>query len=401
MNEAFIYDAIKTPRGKAKKTGALYQIKPIELLANCFKAIQKRNDLDTTYINDAIIGCVSPVGEQGANIAKSALLFADWSNKVSGFQLNRFCASGLEAVNLAAMKVRSGWEDMLIAGGLESMSRVAIEADGGALLFDPDVITHIGYVPQGISADLIATLEEYDRETLDAYALRSQQRAAAAWDAGYFDSATIPIYNTAGMLVLDRDEHLRPNTTLEILAGLPPAFAEIGNSGFDAIALRKYPVVEKIQHLHTAGNSSGIVDGAAMMLIGNAEMGKRLGLKPKAKIISVGNASTDATLMLQGPTPATKRALKNIGMDKKDIDLWEMNEAFAAPVLKFQSDMDIDPDILNVNGGAIAMGHPLGATGCMILGTLMNELIRRNKSTGLATLCAGGGMGISTIIEIV
>jgi len=375
MNEAFIYDAIKTPRGKAKKTGALYQIKPIELLANCYKAIQKRNDLDTSYVNDAIIGCVSPVGEQGANIAKSALLFADWSNKVSGFQLNRFCASGLEAVNLAAMKIRSGWEDLLIAGGIESMSRAAIESDGGALLFDPDVITHIGYVPQGISADLIATLEEYDRQTLDEYALRSQQRAAAA--------------------------HIRPNTTLETLSSLPAAFAEIGDSGFDAIALRKYPVVEKIKHLHTAGNSSGIVDGAAMMLIGNAEMGKRLGLKPKAKIISVGNASTDATLMLQGPTPATKRALKNAGMEKNDIDLWEMNEAFASPVLKFQRDMDIDPETLNVNGGAIAMGHPLGATGCMILGTLMNELIRTNKSTGLATLCAGGGMGISTIIEIV
>ncbi len=401
MNEAFIYDAIKTPRGKAKKTGSLYQIKPIELLSNCFKAIQQRNDLDTSYVNDAIIGCVSPVGEQGGNIAKSALLFADWSNKVSGFQLNRFCASGLEAVNLAAMKIRSGWEDLLVAGGIESMSRTAIESDGGALLFDPDVITHIGYVPQGISADLIATLEDYSRETLDAYALQSQQRAAKAWEAGYFDSATIPIHNTAGMLVLEKDEHLRPSTTLDGLANLRPAFANIGAAGFDAIAMRKYPVVERIKHLHTAGNSSGLVDGAALMLIGSAEMGKRLGLTPKAKIISVGNASTDATLMLQGPTPATKRALKNIGMNKEDIDLWEMNEAFASPVLKFQQDMDIDPAILNVNGGAIAMGHPLGATGCMILGTLMNELIRQKKSTGLATLCVGGGMGIATIIEIV
>ena len=401
MNEAFIYDAIKTPRGKGRKSGALYQIKPIELLANCFRAIEKRNQLDTALVDDAIIGCVSPVGEQGANIAKSALLFADWSNKVSGFQLNRFCASGLEAVNLAAMKIRSGWEDLVIAGGLESMSRTAIESDGGPMLFDPDVITHIGYVPQGISADLIATLEDFDRETLDAYALMSQQRAAVAWDGGYFKDSTIPIYNTAGMLVLDKDEHLRPQTTMEALSALPPAFAEIGAAGFDSIAMRKYPVVECINHLHTAGNSSGIVDGAALMLIGNKEMGERLGLKPKAKIIAIGNASTDATLMLQGPTPATKRALKNAGMTKDDIDLWEMNEAFASPVLKFQKDMDIDPAILNVNGGAIAMGHPLGATGCMILGTLMNELIRRKKNTGLATLCVGGGMGVSTIIEIV
>ena len=401
MNEAYIYDAIKTPRGKGKKSGALYQIKPIELLANCFKAIQERNNLDTSYVNDAIIGCVTPVGEQGANIAKSALLFADWSHHVSGFQLNRFCASGLEAVNLAATKIRSGWENLIIAGGLESMSRASIESDGGALLFDPDVITHIGYVPQGISADLIATLEEYDRDTLDKYALQSQMRAAAAWEAGYFDSATIPIYNSAGMLVLEKDEHLRPNTTLEQLSKLPPAFARIGDSGFDAIALRKYPVVEKIKHHHTAGNSSGIVDGAALMLIGSKEVGEKIGLKPKAKIISIGNACSDSTLMLQGPTPASRRALKSAGMEKKDIDLWEMNEAFASPVLKFQQDMDIDPELLNVNGGAIAMGHPLGATGCMILGTLMNELIRRNKSTGLVTLCAGGGMGISTIIEIV
>jgi len=401
MNEAFIYDAIKTPRGKAKKSGALYQIKPIELLSNCFHAIQQRNDLDTTYVNDAIIGCVSPVGEQGANIAKSALLFADWSNKVSGFQINRFCASGLEAVNLAAMKIRSGWGDLVVAGGTESMSRTAIESDGGAMLFDPDVITHIGYVPQGISADLIATLEDYDRATLDAYALQSQQRAASAWENGYFDSATIPVYNTAGLLVLDKDEHLRPTTNINDLAKLSPAFAEIGAKGFDAIAMRKYPVVERINHLHTAGNSSGMVDGSALMLIGNEAIGKKLGLQPKAKIIAVGNASTDATLMLQGPTPAAKLALKNAGLNKEDIDLWEMNEAFASPVLKFQNDMNIDPEKLNVNGGAIAMGHPLGATGCMILGTLMNELIRRNKKTGLATLCAGGGMGIATIIEIV
>jgi acetyl-CoA C-acetyltransferase len=401
MNEAFIYDAIKTARGKGKKTGALYQIRPIELLANCFNAIQTRNELDTSFVNDAIIGCVTPVGEQGANIAKSALLFSDWSNKVSGFQLNRFCASGLEAVNLAAMKIRSGWEDLIVAGGIESMSRANIESDGGPLLFDPDVIAHIGYVPQGISADLIATIEEYSREELDQYALQSQLRAAKAWQAGYFDSYTIPMYNSAGMLVLEKDEIIRPNTNLDKLSSLPPAFEEIGHSGFNAIALRKYPVIEKINHLHTAGNSSGIVDGAALMLIGNKEVGERLGLTPKARIISIGNASTDATLMLQGPTPASKRALKSAGMEKGDIDLWEMNEAFASPVLKFQRDMDIDPAHLNVNGGAIAMGHPLGATGCMILGTLMNELIRTNKSTGLVTLCAGGGMGISTIIEIV
>lgn len=401
MSEAYIYDSIRTPRGKGKKSGALYQMKPISLLAECFKFIAKRNELDTSLVDDAVIGCVTPVDEQGANIAKSALLFAEWSHNVSGFQLNRFCASGLEAVNLAAMKVRSGWEDLVVAGGIECMSRVQMESDGGPLIFDPESIIKSGYVPQGISADLIATIEGYSREDLDAYALLSQQRTAQAWNKKYFEKSIIPIKDKAGLVILEKDEHPRPNTSMESLAGLPSAFEQTGLNGFDSIAMRRYPQIEKINHFHTAGNSSGIVDGAALILIGSKRIGEQIGLKPRAKIIASGIASTDPTIMLTGPTPATKKALTNAGMTSKDIDLWEMNEAFAAPVLKFQNDFNIDINNLNVNGGAIAMGHPLGATGSMLLGTLLDELERQQKSTGLVTLCVGGGMGVSTIIELI
>ncbi len=401
MSEAYIYDSIRTPRGKGKKSGALYQMKPISLLAECFKFLAQRNELDTSLVDDAVIGCVTPVDEQGGNIAKSALLFAQWSPKVSGFQLNRFCASGLEAVNLAAMKVRSGWEHLVVAGGVECMSRVQMESDGGPLIFDPESIIKSGYIPQGISADLIATIEGYSREELDAYALRSQQRSAQAWQQNYFGKSIIPIRDKAGLVILEKDEHPRPNSTMESLAKLPSAFEQIGLNGFDSIAMRRYPQIEKIKHFHTAGNSSGIVDGAALILIGSKKIGEKLNLKPRAKIIASGIASTDPTIMLTGPTPATKKALTNAGMTAKDIDLWEMNEAFAAPVLKFQNDFNIDIEHLNVNGGAIAMGHPLGATGSMILGTLLDELERQQKSTGLVTLCVGGGMGVSTIIELI
>jgi len=401
MSEAYIYDSIRTPRGKGKKSGSLYQMKPISLLAECFKFIAQRNELDTTLVDDAVIGCVTPVDEQGGNIAKSALLFAEWSHKVSGFQLNRFCASGLEAVNLSAMKVRSGWEHLVVAGGIECMSRVEMESDGGPLLFDPESIIKSGYVPQGISADLIATIEGYSRGDLDAYALMSQQRTAHAWDNNYFEKSIIPIKDKAGLVILEKDEHPRPNSTMETLAKLPSAFEQAGLNGFDSIAMRRYPQIEKINHLHTAGNSSGIVDGASLILIGSEKIGKKIGLKPRAKFIASGIASTDATIMLTGPTPATKKALTNAGMSAKDIDLWEMNEAFAAPVLKFQNDFNIESSKLNVNGGAIAMGHPLGATGSMLLGTLLDELERQQKSTGLVTLCVGGGMGVSTIIELI
>jgi len=399
MNDAYIFDTIRTPRGKGKSSGALYEVRPIHLMRTMLSSLQSRNDLDTSQVDDCIIGCVTPLKGQGANIAKASLLYAGWSDAVSGLQINRFCASGLEAVNLGAMKIRSGWEDMIVAGGLESMSRIPMESDGGSLLFDPDVGNTVNYVPQGISADLIATIEGYTREDLDAYALQSQQRAALAWEKGYFNNSVIPIHDENGLLILEKDEHLRPTSTMETLANLNPAFQKIGEAGYNAHALQKYPFVEKINHFHTAGNSSGIVDGAALVLLGAKEKGAALGLKPRARILSVGTVSTEPTIMLQGPVPAAKKALKRAGMKASDIDLWEMNEAFASPVLKFQNSLNIDNTKLNVNGGAIAMGHPLGATGAMLLGTLLDELERQNLSTGLVTLCVGGGMGVATIIE--
>ncbi len=399
MPQAFIYDAVRTPRGKGKQSGSLHEVKPIDLLGTCLQGLQQRNQLDTTEIEDVVMGCVTPVDEQGYNIAKSAALYCGWSDSVAGFQLNRYCASGLEAINLAAMQIGAGWGQLLVAGGVESMSRVPMGSDGGALLFDPEVLNKVGHIPQGVSADLIATIEGFSRAELDAYAFASQQRAAQAWEQGYFAQSVLPIKDRNGLTILDKDEHIRPETTLETLAALPPAFERIGAQGFDDMAIQKYPFVEKIKHLHTAGNSSGIVDGAAAVLVGSAEKGKALGMKPRAKILAAATVSVEPVIMLTGPAPAAQKALKMAGMATQDIELWEMNEAFASPVLKFQRDMDIDLDILNVNGGAIAMGHPLGATGAMLLGTLLDELERRNLSTGLVAMCVGGGMGIATIIE--
>lgn len=399
MTEAYIFDAVRTPRGKGKAGGALYEVKPVELLAGLLKALKKRNNLDTALIDDMLAGCVTPVDDQGAVIAKAALLYADWSEDIPGIQLNRFCASGLEAVNLAAMKIRSGWEEMIVAGGVESMSRIPMESDGGALLFDPEVSSKVGYVPQGISADLIATIEGFSREDLDAFAFQSQQKAKLAWENDHFKKSIIPVHGKNGLLILAKDEHPRPETTLEKLAALPSAFLHAGAYGFDTMALKKYPLVERINHIHTAGNSSGIVDGAALVLVGSKEKGAAMGLKPRAKIIAAATVGTEPTIMLTGPAPASRKALEIAGMDAKDIDLWEVNEAFAAVVLKLQREMEISEDIINVNGGAIAMGHPLGATGAVLLGTLLDELERQDKTTGLVTMCVGGGMGIATIIE--
>ncbi len=395
---AYIYDAVRTPRGKGKK-GALHEVKPIDLLVACMKALEARNQLDPQEVEDVIVGCVTPVGEQGGDIAKSAALFAGWPDSVAGLQINRFCASGLEAVNLAAMKVASGMEDLIVAGGVESMSRVAMGSDGGAMFLDPVVATKIGYVPQGIGADLIATLEGFTREDCDKYALQSQKRAAFAQENGYFDHAIIPIKDENGLVILEKDEYLRPNTTLENLAKLDAAFTKVGGFGFDSVAMLKYPQVERINHVHHAGNSSGIVDGAALVLIGTKKKGEALNLKPRAQILAIATTSSEPTIMLQGPTPAALKALKKANMTVDDIDIWEMNEAFAAAVLKFQQDLNIDNEKLNVNGGAIALGHPLGATGAMLLGTALEELERRNLKTALITLCVGGGMGVATIIQ--
>ncbi len=399
MNEAYLFDAIRTPRGKGKAGGALSGVKPIDLLATLFQELQRRHDLDTAQVDDVVLGCVTPVGEQGADIAKTAALYAGWDLRVPGAQVNRFCASGLETVNLAAMKVRSGWEDLVVAGGVESMSRVPMGSDGGAMRTDPVVGEKIGYVPQGIGADLIATLEDFSREDVDRYALCSQQRAARAWQQGRFPSV-VPVPNGDGAVALARDEHVRPNTTMEALAGLAPAFAQAGADGYDAVALAKYPGVERIRHVHTAGNSSGIVDGAAVVLVGSKQKGAALGLTPRARVVAAALTGTEPTIMLTGPGPASQEALEKAGMTLDDIDLIEVNEAFAAVVLRFLRDVGLDDlDRVNVNGGAIAMGHPLGATGAMLLGTALDELEHRNLSTALVTLCVGGGMGIATIIE--
>jgi acetyl-CoA C-acetyltransferase len=397
--DAFIFDAIRTPRGRGKSSGALYEIKPIDLVTQLLRELQRRNGFATDEVDDIILGCVTPIGDQGANLAKTAALYAGYAETVAGQQINRFCASGLEAVNHAAMRVRSGWEDLVIGGGVESMSRVPMGSDGGPMMLDPKVSATLRFVPQGIGADLIATLENFSREDVDAYALRSHQRAAQATANGYFQRSLIPVTDFNGMLVLDRDEHIRPDTTLEALAQLKPSFAEMGGIGFDAVAQLRYPGVERIRHVHTAGNSSGIVDGAALVLVGSREKGEALGLKPRARIVAAAVTGSEPTIMLTGPLPATRKALAKAGMTTADIDLFEVNEAFASVVLKFARDMDIDPDKINVNGGAIAMGHPLGATGAMLLGTALDELERRQKSTALITLCVGGGMGIATIIE--
>ena len=399
MTEAFIFDALRTPRGKGKKDGALYSVKPVDLIAGLLKALQARNNLDTSEVDDIVLGCVTPVGDQGADIAKTAAMLADWDVSVSGVQLNRFCASGLEAVNLGAMKVRSGFEDLVVVGGVESMSRVPMGSDGGAWVMDPATNMHSHFTPQGIGADLIATLEGFSRTDVDAFALRSQQKAARASKDGSFNKSLIPVTDQNGIVLLDHDEFIRGDSTLEGLGKLKPSFEMMGQMGFDSTALRVYSHVEQINHVHTPGNSSGIVDGSALMLIGSKAKGKELGLKPRARIVATAVTSTDPTIMLTGPAPATRKALAKAGLNVDDIDLFEVNEAFASVVMKFMQDMGVSEDKVNVNGGSIAMGHPLGATGCAILGTLLDELEKRQLRYGLATLCVGGGMGIATIIE--
>ena len=398
-NEAYIFDAVRTPRGRGKKDGALHSVKPITLLTTVLRALQERNQLDTAQVDDIVMGCVTAVGDQGADIAKTAALAADWNDSVAGVTLNRFCASGLEAVNLAAMKVRSGWEDLVVAGGVESMSRIPMGSDGGAWATDPETNMHTGFMPQGIGADLIATLEGFSREDVDSFAVRSQQKAANAWRNGYFSRSIVPVTDQNGVVILDHDEHIREGTTLDSLAGLKPSFQMMGEMGFDGVAREKYHYVETINHVHHAGNSSGIVDGATAVLVGSKAKGLSLGLKPRARIVATAVIGTDPTIMLTGPAPAARKALDKAGLSADQIDLFEVNEAFASVVMRFQRELSVPDEKVNVNGGAIAMGHPLGATGAMILGTLMDELERRELRYGLATLCVGGGMGIATIIE--
>jgi acetyl-CoA C-acetyltransferase len=403
MAEAFVYDHIRTPRGRGKAVGSLHEVKPVDLVVGLLDELKTRNPtLDPARVDDVVLGVVTPIGDQGGDIAKTAALKAGYPETVAGVQLNRFCASGLEAVNQAAQRVRSGFEDLVIAGGVESMSRVPMGSDGGAWAMDPATALQTGFVPQGIGADLIATIEGWKREDVDAYAAESHHRAAKAWANGYFDDAVVPVKDLSGVTVLDRDETVRPDTSVEGLAGLKPSFAQIGrDAGFDDVALEKYHWIPAIDHVHHAGNSSGIVDGAALVAIGTEEVGTSLGLTPRARIISTAVSGADPTIMLTGPAPAARKALSRAGLEVDDIDLWEINEAFAAVAMRFMRDMGISHDVTNVNGGAIAMGHPLGATGAMILGTLVDELARRDQKRGLATLCVGGGMGIATIVELV
>lgn len=401
MSEAYIIDAIRTPRGKGKKDGSLYEVKPITLLTTLLNELKNRHDLDTSKVDDIVLGCVTPIGDQGSDIAKTAAIAAGWSNDVAGVQINRFCASGLEAVNMAAQKVRSGWEDIVVAGGVESMSRVPMGSDGGPWALDPETNMSAEFVPQGIGADLIATLDGYSRQDVDTFAENSQKKAAAAQAKGYFKQSIITVKDKAGVTILAHDEFIKPTTTAESLAKLNPSFTMMGQMGFDAIALQKYPEVGQINHVHHAGNSSGIVDGAALVLIASEKAVKEYGLKPRAKILSTALVGSDPTIMLTGPAPAARKALEKAGLSIEDIDLFEVNEAFAAVVMRFMTELKVDPTKVNVNGGAIAMGHPLGATGAMILGTLLDELERQGKKRGLATLCVGGGMGIATIIELV
>jgi acetyl-CoA C-acetyltransferase len=401
MSEAFVYDAIRTPRGRGKDTGSLHSVKPVSLLVGLLDEVRKRNvGLDPRSVEDVILGVVSPVGEQGADIARTAALVAGYETSGPGVQLNRFCASGLEAVNIAAAKVRSGWHDLIFAGGVESMSRVPMGSDGGAWAQDPETAYQTGFVPQGIGADLIATLEGFSREDVDTFAAESQLRAAKAIADGAFANSVIPVVDINGQVVLDHDEFPRPGTTVETLSALKPSFAAVAEmGGFGAVALQKYHWVEKIDHVHTPGNSSGIVDGASLVVVGSEEAGKANGLTPRARIVSVSVVGSEPTIMLTGPTPATEKALAKAGLTVDDIDLFEVNEAFAAVVMKFMKDLNVPHEKVNVNGGAIALGHPLGATGAMILGTLVDELERRDLRRGLATLCIGGGMGVATIVE--
>jgi acetyl-CoA C-acetyltransferase len=398
MTEALIYDAVRTPRGKGKR-GALHSVKPVTLAAGLLRALAERNRLNTSAVDDVVLGVVSPVGEQGADLARTAVLAAGWDIRPAGMQLNRFCASGLEAVNLAAAKVAAGFEDLVVAGGVESMSRVPMGSDGGAWITDPETSLATGFVPQGVSADLIASLEGFTRTDVDAFAVTSQAKAAEAREKGYFARSLVPVMDQNGTLLLDRDEAVRPATNLQELGRLKPSFAFSGDLGFDSVAIDRYPRVERIDHVHTPGNSSQIVDGAAAMLIGNERAGREQGLTPRARVLAAAVIGAEPTIMLTAPAPAARKALDRAGLTLDDIDLFEINEAFASVVLKFQRDLGIPEEKINPNGGAIAFGHPLGATGCMILGTLLDELERRDLRLGLATLCAGGGMGIATIIE--
>lgn len=399
MTEAYIYDAVRTPRGRGRPDGSLHEITPIQLGTQVLEALRDRNDLDTSLVEDVVYGCVAPVGEQGSNVARVSAITAGYAETTAGYQLNRFCASGLEAVNTVAAKVKAGECDLAIGGGVESMSRVPMGSDGGAMAMDPAVAMPSYFVPQGISADLIATKYGHSRDDVDAYAVESQKRAKAAWDDNRFAKSIIPVKDVIGMTVLDHDEFMRPETTMQSLGALKPSFIEQGEFGFDSIAVAKYPEVERVNHVHHAGNSSGIVDGAAGVLVGNKEIGEKLGLKPRARIVSMASIGSEPTIMLTGPSFASEKALARAGMSKSDIDVWELNEAFASVVLRYMEVMGLDHSEINVNGGAIAMGHPLGATGAMVLGTVLDELERSGKSTALTTLCVGAGMGTATIIE--
>ncbi len=400
MVDAFIYDAIRTPRGRGKADGSLHEVTALNLAAQTLAAVKDRNKLDPTLIDDVVLGCVDPVGEAGGDIARAAALVAGLGDDVPGVQINRFCASGLDAVNFAAAEVMSGQHEMTIGGGAESMSRVGIGASGGAWPVDPSIAVTTYFLPQGISADLIATKYGFSRDDVDAYAVESQKRAAKAWDEGRFKNSVIPVKDVNGLTILAKDEHMRPSTTMQTLAALQPSFVQMGEmAGFDAVAVQRYPEVEAVNHVHTPGNSSGIVDGAAAVLIGSKAAGKAAGLKPRARIRQFANIGSEPSIMLTGPIPVSEKVLKKAGMTKKDIDLWELNEAFASVVLRYMQALNIPHDKINVNGGAIAMGHPLGATGAMILGTVLDELERRDKETALVTLCIGVGMGTATIIE--
>ena len=399
MTHAFIFDAVRTPRGKGKKDGSLHEVKPVDLLGGLLEKLRQRHGFDSAQVDDVVMGCVTPIGDQGAVLPKTALLKAGWDFRVSGVQVNRFCASGLEAVNLGAQKVASGWEDLVIAGGVECMSRVPMGSDGGAWAQDPATNCDTGFTPQGIGADLIATLGGFSRHDVDSYALESQRRATAARAEGRFKKSVLPVTDEVGLPILEEDEFIKPGSTLEGLGGLKASFSELGAMGFDAVALARYPQVERIQHVHTAGNSSGIVDGAAAVLIGSEAKGRELGLTPRARIVATALSGADPTIMLTGPMPAARKALAKAGLTINDIDLFEVNEAFAAVPMRFMAEMGVSHDKVNVNGGAIALGHPLGATGAMLIGTVLDELERRQLRRGLVTLCVGGGMGIATIIE--
>jgi acetyl-CoA C-acetyltransferase len=398
MSEALIFDAVRTPRGKGKR-GSLHSVRPVALAAGVLRALSERNSLDTSAVDDVVFGVVSPLGEQGGDIARTAVLAAGWDQRPAGVQLNRFCASGLESVNLAAAKVASGFEDLVVAGGVESMSRVPMGSDGGAWAIDPQTNFELSFVPQGVSADLIATMEGFSRTDVDTWAARSHALAFEAQKNGFFERSVVPVVDQNGTVVLKEDETIRPESTVESLGRLKPSFQFHGDLGYDTVAIDRYPTVERIDHVHTPGNSSQIVDGAAAMLIGSGAAGRALGLTPRARIVSVAVVGTEPTIMLTGPAPSARKALDKAGLSVEDIDLFEVNEAFSSVVLKFLRDMGVSEDKVNVNGGAIALGHPLGATGCMILGTLLDELERRDLRRGLATLCVGGGMGIATIIE--